>query len=62
MATFAKLVRLIGEAAGIPEATIAAFIGITRPSFPEALDTMARRRPEEITVLPYFLFDRSAPE
>jgi sirohydrochlorin cobaltochelatase len=53
---FAKLVRLIGEAAGVPEAALPAFIGITKPSFSEALDAIARRRPEEITVLPYFLF------
>jgi sirohydrochlorin cobaltochelatase len=52
---FAKLVRLIGEGAGV-YAALPAFIGITRPSFPEALDLMARGRPEEITVLPYFLF------
>jgi sirohydrochlorin cobaltochelatase len=52
---FAKQVRLIGEAAGVPDA-FPAFIGITRPSLPEALDLMARRRPDEIAVLPYFLF------
>jgi sirohydrochlorin cobaltochelatase len=52
---FVKLVRLIGEAAGLPP-TLAAFIGITSPTFDEAIEMLARGRPDEIVVLPYFLF------
>jgi sirohydrochlorin cobaltochelatase len=52
---FAKLVRLVGEAAGSP-VTMPAFIGIAQPTFPEALELIARSRPEELVVLPYFLF------
>ncbi len=52
---FVKLVRLLGEAAGVPW-TFPAFIGITDPRFDDALEFVARSRPDEITVLPYFLF------
>jgi sirohydrochlorin ferrochelatase/(2Fe-2S) ferredoxin len=52
---FAKIVRLVGEAAG-SAITIPAFIGIAQPSFPEALELVARSRPERLVVLPYFLF------
>lgn len=52
---FAKLVRLIGEGADRGWA-LPAFIGVTRPSFEEALELAARTRPDELVVLPYFLF------
>ena len=52
---FAKLARLIGEGADRGLA-LPAFIGITRPSFEETLELAARTRPDEIVVLPYFLF------
>lgn len=52
---FAKLVRLIGEGADRGWA-LPAFIGITRPSLEEALELAARTRPDELVVLPYFLF------
>jgi sirohydrochlorin cobaltochelatase len=52
---FAKLVRLIGEGSDSGYA-MPAFVGITRPSFEEALELAARTRPDELVVLPYFLF------
>jgi sirohydrochlorin cobaltochelatase len=52
---FVKVVRLIGEAVGWPW-TLASFIGITTPTFDQSLELLARARPDEIVVLPYFLF------
>jgi sirohydrochlorin cobaltochelatase len=52
---FAKIVRLVGEAAD-SAITMPAFIGIAQPSFPEALELVARSRPERLIVLPYLLF------
>jgi sirohydrochlorin cobaltochelatase len=52
---FAKLVRLIGEAVGWP-LTLLGFIGITTPTLNQSLELLARARPDEILVLPYFLF------
>lgn len=52
---FTKLVRLISEGADSGWA-LPAFIGITRPSLEEALELAARTRPDELLVLPYFLF------
>jgi sirohydrochlorin cobaltochelatase len=52
---FAKLARLIGEAAAQGLA-LPAFIGVTRPSLEEALELAARTRPDEVVVLPYLLF------
>ncbi len=52
---FFKLARLLGE--GRDFGWIApAFIGITRPLFGEAIELVARARPEKILVVPYFLF------
>jgi sirohydrochlorin cobaltochelatase len=52
---FVKVVRLIGEAVGWPW-TLPGFIGITTPTFEQSLELLARARPEEIVVLPFFLF------
>jgi len=52
---FAKIVRLVGEAAD-SAITMPAFIGIAQPTFPEALELVARSRPDRLVVLPYFLF------
>jgi sirohydrochlorin cobaltochelatase len=52
---FCKLTRLVAE--GQPFAWVApAFIGITRPLFEDAVEVVARTRPEAIVVVPYFLF------
>jgi sirohydrochlorin ferrochelatase/(2Fe-2S) ferredoxin len=52
---FCKLVRLLGEGRDFGWVT-PAFIGITRPLFREALELIARVRPEHLLVVPYFLF------
>ncbi len=52
---FTKVVRLVSEASGL-NLVLAAFVGITKPLFDDALELAARTRPEEIVVLPYFLF------
>ncbi len=52
---FFKLVRLVAE--GHDFGWVApAFIGITKPLFDEAIELIARARPEKILVVPYFLF------
>lgn len=52
---FCKLVRLFGE--GRPFTwVLPSFIGITRPSFEEAAELIARSRPDCVLVVPYFLF------
>ena len=52
---FCKLARLIGE--GRPYSwVLPSFIGITRPRFGEALEFVARARPERLLVVPYLLF------
>jgi sirohydrochlorin cobaltochelatase len=55
-AEFCKLVRLFGEGRGF-RAVFPAFIGITTPLFPEALELVARLRPDRVVVVPYLLFD-----
>ncbi len=52
---FCKLVRLVAEGRGLMRVD-PAFIGITRPSVEEALEHVARARPERLLVMPYFLF------
>lgn len=52
---FAKLVRLFGEGRDFGW-VLPAFVGITRPLLPEALELLARARPDRILVVPYFLF------
>lgn len=54
-ADFCKLVRLIGEGQKYTW-ILPCFIGIARPSVPEAIEFVARSRPERILVQPYFLF------
>lgn len=52
---FCKVARLIGE--GRPYSwVLPSFIGITRPRFAEALEFVARARPDRLLVIPYFLF------
>jgi sirohydrochlorin ferrochelatase/(2Fe-2S) ferredoxin len=65
-ADFCKLVRLAGEGRGLLRVD-AAFAGITRPLLGEALEHVARARPDRIVVAPYLLFagrlvDRLAAE
>jgi sirohydrochlorin ferrochelatase/(2Fe-2S) ferredoxin len=52
---FCKLVRLFGEGHNFTW-VLPSFIGITRPSFEEAAELVARSRPDRILVVPYFLF------
>lgn len=52
---FCKVVRLIGEGRGLGWVQ-PSFIGVTRPSFEETAELVARSRPERIVVVPYFLF------
>jgi sirohydrochlorin ferrochelatase/(2Fe-2S) ferredoxin len=54
-AEFCKAVRLFQEA-GRFSRVLPCFAGITRPSFDETLEWVARSRPDELLVLPYFLF------
>jgi len=52
---FCKLVRLVGEGRGFGW-VVPSFIGITTPLFEEAIELIARARPERILVVPYLLF------
>jgi sirohydrochlorin cobaltochelatase len=52
---FCKLVRLFGEGRHFTWVQ-PSFIGITRPSFDEAAELVARSRPDRMLVVPYFLF------
>ena len=52
---FCKLVRILGENRGLGW-VLPGFIGITKPSFEETCELVARSRPEQIIVVPYFLF------
>jgi sirohydrochlorin ferrochelatase/(2Fe-2S) ferredoxin len=52
---FCKLVRLFGEGRGLAW-VMPSFSGITRPLFDEAIELVARARPERIAVVPYLLF------
>lgn len=52
---FCKVVRLVGEGRGLAS-IVPGFIGITWPSFDDAIELAARGRPERIVVLPYLLF------
>jgi len=52
---FYKTVRMLSEGRRFGW-VLPSFIGITRPSFEESCDLMARARPERIIVVPYFLF------
>jgi sirohydrochlorin cobaltochelatase len=52
---FWKLVRLLGEGRGF-RWVAPAFIGISEPLFGDAIEMVARARPEHILVVPYFLF------
>jgi sirohydrochlorin cobaltochelatase len=54
-AEFYRWTRLFSEGRGFA-AVIPAFIGITAPLVPDALEAAARGRPERLVVLPYFLF------
>lgn len=52
---FCKLVRLFAEASGLTW-VLPAFISITGPSLDDALELVARSRPERLLVIPYYLF------
>jgi sirohydrochlorin ferrochelatase/(2Fe-2S) ferredoxin len=52
---FCKVVRLFGEGRALGW-VVPSFIGITRPSFDDAAELVARARPERLVVVPYFLF------
>lgn len=52
---FCKLVRLFGEGRSFTW-VLPSFIGITRPTFEEAIELAARSRPDHILIVPYFLF------
>lgn len=52
---FCKVVRLFGEGRGLGW-VVPSFLGITRPSFEDAVELVARARPERIVVVPYLLF------
>jgi sirohydrochlorin ferrochelatase/(2Fe-2S) ferredoxin len=52
---FCKVVRLFGEGRGLGW-VVPGFLGITRPSFEDAVELVARARPERIVVVPYLLF------
>jgi sirohydrochlorin ferrochelatase/(2Fe-2S) ferredoxin len=52
---FCKVVRLLAEGRAIGW-VVPCFIGVTRPLLEEALELVARARPERIVVVPYFLF------
>ncbi len=54
-ADFCKFVRLFGEGRNFTW-VMPSFIGITRPSFEEAVELVGRSRPDRIVVIPYFLF------
>src|SRR5262249_4372465 len=54
-AAFCKAVRLLEEAGRFAR-VLPCFVGITRPSFDETLEWVARGRPDEVVVVPYFLF------
>ncbi|HEY0477936.1 MAG TPA: CbiX/SirB N-terminal domain-containing protein [Kofleriaceae bacterium] len=52
---FCKVVRLFGEGRGLGW-VVPSFLGITRPSFEDTAELIARARPERIVVVPYLLF------
>lgn len=52
---FCKIVRLLGEGHDFAW-VLPSFIGITRPLFEDAIELVARSRPEHVIVVPYFLF------
>lgn len=52
---FCKLVRLLAEGRGFAW-VVPSFIGITHPRFEEAAELVARARPRQLVVIPYFLF------
>jgi sirohydrochlorin ferrochelatase/(2Fe-2S) ferredoxin len=52
---FCKLVRLLSEASKFGW-VVPSFIGVTKPLFKDAMELIARCRPERILVAPYFLF------
>jgi sirohydrochlorin ferrochelatase/(2Fe-2S) ferredoxin len=54
-ADFCKIARLAGEGRGLLLVE-PAFVGITRPLFADALEHVARARPDRIVVVPYLLF------
>src|SRR5262249_6556564 len=52
---FCKLVRLLGGGHDFAW-VLPSFIGITRPLFEDAIELVARSRPDQIVVVPSFLF------
>jgi sirohydrochlorin ferrochelatase/(2Fe-2S) ferredoxin len=54
-ADFYKVARLVSEGRGLGSVQ-PCFIGIARPRVEQALEAVARMRPERIVVLPYLLF------
>ncbi len=52
---FCKLARLFGEGRNLGW-LLPCFVGITRPRFEETLEFAARIRPDQLLVVPYFLF------
>lgn len=54
-ADFCKVARLFAEGRNLGW-VLPSFIGITRPTFVETAELVARARPERIVVVPYFLF------
>lgn len=54
-ADFCKVVRLLAEGRDFSW-VLPSFIGITRPLFEDAIELVARARPDQVVVVPYFLF------
>ena len=54
-AFFFRVMRLVAERLGLPF-HMGGFVGITQPSFKDALTFLARTRPKKLVVMPYFLF------
>lgn len=54
-ADFCKVVRLLAEGRDFAW-VLPSFIGVTRPLFEDAIELVARARPDQVVVVPYFLF------
>jgi sirohydrochlorin cobaltochelatase len=52
---FCKVVRLFAEGRNLGW-VVPSFLGVTRPSFDDAAELIARARPERVVVVPYLLF------
>jgi sirohydrochlorin ferrochelatase/(2Fe-2S) ferredoxin len=54
-ADFCKVVRLLAEGRDFAW-VLPSFIGVTRPLFEDTIELVARARPDQVVVVPYFLF------